>query len=128
MSAISATLRIRILAASFPPCHCRNISSPLHPQHWRGSVTHVWDGVAIVEDMATAGSGIFNAAVFAGHALGVRGPRRGAALLLAALFAATAAEALARLGTGDPSALEVAARTPLLVANVTAATVLAAGA
>ena len=51
---------------------------------------HVWDGVSVVEDVATAGSGAMNAAYFARRAWAAQGPRRLAAGVLALLCAASA--------------------------------------
>jgi hypothetical protein len=91
-------------------------------------VTNVWADVSILEYVATASSGAVNASVFARRAAVARGPRRAAALLLASLFSATALDAAAHLQASDPGAIEVAARTPMFLATLTATGLLLAGA
>jgi hypothetical protein len=78
--------------------------------------------MAVVEGVATAGSGAANAAYFARRAYRSRGPRRGAAMLLSLLFAGTAAVA-AHL-VGQPDAAAAIAIAPLLTANLAASAVL----
>jgi hypothetical protein len=89
-------------------------------------VASVWDGVAVAEGVAGAGSGAANAAYFARTAYRARGPRRGAAALLSLLFAGTALAA-AQAG-GDPDAASAIALAPLLTANVVTNALVWAGA
>ena len=76
-----------------------------------------WAQISAFQDVATAGSGAINAAVFFDRAARSRGPRRAAALLLAGVFIAITAGALGGLVSG-PAAFEAALRGPLLVANL----------
>jgi hypothetical protein len=86
---------------------------------------NVWDGVAVVEDVATAGSGAVNAAYFAQRAYGAHGPRRVAAGVLALLCAGSA---LAAVGTAEPGPASVLAQAPLLAANLAVSALLWVGA
>lgn len=86
---------------------------------------NVWGGVSVVEDVATAGSGAVNAAYFARRAWAAHGPRRVAAAVLAALFAASA---LVAVDSGAPGPVTVLAQAPLLVANLAVSALLWAGA
>ena len=90
----------------------------------------IWSGFAIAGEVATAGSGVANAAWFAHRASRSAGPRRLASLLLMLLFAAVARDAAAHLLPGAPSwpSLQgVLLRLPLLAANVAAALAILAG-
>jgi hypothetical protein len=89
-------------------------------------VTNVWYGVAVVEGVASAGSGAANAAYFAQRAYRERGPRRGAAALLSLLFAGAAAVSMHAAGEADAAA--AVAVVPLLTANLAASALLWAGA
>jgi hypothetical protein len=86
---------------------------------------NMWDGVSVVEDVATAGSGAANAAYFARRAWLAHGPRRLAAGLLALLCASSA---LAAVGAGDPGPASVLAQAPLLAANLAVSALLWVGA
>lgn len=66
-------------------------------------------GVAVAEEIATAGCGGANAVYFASRAWRTRGTRRAAAAVLAALSAGQ---------PHDPGLLDIALRAPLLAANV----------
>jgi hypothetical protein len=91
-------------------------------------VNPIWPGVAIAEDVATAGSGVANAAYFAHRGAASTGPRRLGALLLTLVFAAIALDAIAYLALADPSAEGALLRAPLLLANVAIGVAIAAGA
>jgi hypothetical protein len=82
--------------------------------------------VAAAEELTTAGCGGLNAAYFAVRACKAHGPRRIASALLALLFAGGAL--LALLPVHADGALEVALRTPLLVAHITALVLICLGA
>ena len=91
----------------------------------------IWSGFAIAGEVATAGSGVANAAWFAHRAARTAGPRRLASLLLMLLFAAVALDAAAHVLPGAPSwpSMQGALlRLPLLVANVAAGLAILAGA
>ena len=98
---------------------------------WNGrSAVSIWSGFAIAGEVATAGSGVANAAWFAHRAAHTAGPRRLASLLLMLLFAAVALDAAAHVLPGAPSwpSLQgVLLRLPLLAANVAAALAILAG-
>jgi hypothetical protein len=94
-------------------------AAPGHRGRERGDgVTSLWEGSALVGDLATGGSGGLNAAYFAGRAGGAAGPRRLAAAVLALLCGGVALAATRdALGTPDgPAGLLL--RAPLLVANL----------
>lgn len=88
----------------------------------------LWAGVAITQELATAGSGAANAAYFAGRVVRERGPRRVAAMVLTVLFAGVSLSAGAQLLAGDPGAGAVLVRLPLLAANLAALAIVALGA
>ena len=87
-----------------------------------------WNQISIAEQLATASSGTVNALYFASRALRGGGSRRGAALVLTALFAGTALDAVARLALGDSDVLAAAVRLPLLAGNLVAFSLILAGA
>ena len=91
-------------------------------------VPGAWNQISIAEQLATAGTGTVNALYFAGRALRIGGPRRGAALVLTALFAGSALDAAARLALGDNDVAAAAVRLPLLAANLAAFSLILAGA
>lgn len=72
-------------------------------------------GVAVVEEIATAGCGGVNAAYFASRAWRTRGTRRAAATVLATLFAGSA---LAAGQPHEPGLADIALHASLLAANV----------
>ena len=88
----------------------------------------IWSSVAVVNEVATAGSGAANAAYFAHRASRARGPRRAAALLLTLLFAATALDAAAYLLLAGPTSEGALLRMPLLIANLAVGLAIAFGA
>ncbi len=88
----------------------------------------IWSGVALAEDVATAGSGAANAAYFAHRAAVTHGSRRLGALLLTLLFVAITTDALAHLALAEPSAEGALLRAPLLLANVAVGLAIVAGA
>lgn len=84
-------------------------------------VTGFWGQIATGQDAATVASGLFNAFTFAGRAQRASGPRRLAAIVLVALTAGSAADALL-LGALDGAIAphEVLLRFPLLLGNLAA--------
>ena len=88
----------------------------------------IWSGVALAEDVATAGSGAANAAYFAQRAAATQGSRRLGALLLTLLFVAITSDALAQLALAEPSVEGPLLRAPLLLANIAVGLAIAAGA
>jgi hypothetical protein len=89
-------------------------------------VASMWDGVAVVEGVAGAGSGAANAVYFARTARRARGPRRGAAALLSLLFGGAALAAAH--AAGQPDAAAAVALAPLLAANLVTNALVWAGA
>lgn len=81
-------------------------------------MTAFWDSAALVEDLASAGSGGLNAAYFTHRARAGTGPRRLAAAVLALLCGGAALQAAQHLVVAGPGAAEVLARVPLLAANL----------
>ncbi len=74
--------------------------------------------VSAAEESMVLATGLANAGYFVGRAAGNGTPRRLAAALLAALYAGTAALALALLvGSLDEGAVGVALRAPLVLGN-----------
>ncbi len=88
----------------------------------------LWAGAAVTEQLATAGSGVVNAAYFASRIVRERGPRRVAALVLTALFAGITLDAGVRLLAEDTAAVAVLVRLPVLAANLAALTLICLGA
>ncbi|MDP6607063.1 MAG: hypothetical protein QF664_12515 [Dehalococcoidia bacterium] len=88
-----------------------------------------WDQIAVVEELATAGSGAANAVYFSGRSLrpGACVKRRVAALALATLFLGTALN-IAAAHLSDGGVLAAALRLPLLAGNVAAFSLVLAGA
>jgi hypothetical protein len=86
-----------------------------------------WAQITVLEDAATAGSGAINAAVFLERTLRTRGPRRAAAALLTALFAAVVVAALSHLSGPERGPLDAVLRGPLVAACVAVTAVLALG-
>ena len=93
-----------------------------------GNDVSIWSSLALANEVATAGSGAANAAYFAHRASRARGARRGAALLLTLLFAATALDSVAYLLIAEPTPEGALLRVPLLVANVAVGLAIVAGA
>jgi hypothetical protein len=91
-------------------------------------VPALWDEIAVAGDVATAGGGVANALYFGRRALAGRGPRRGAALVLATTFGGAAVHAASQLAAGSEGAVAALVRAPLLAGTLGAALLIAAGA
>lgn len=91
-----------------------------------------WHQIAVIEELATAGSGAANAIYFTGRALraGVVARRRTAALVLAMLFIGSALSATASYagGGGGDGVIVALIRLPLVAGNLGAFTLILAGA